>query len=52
LGRINLVPARKKTISRWRRFIFTFMLRNAVSRSTLLNIPSAKVLEIGVQMEF
>jgi KUP system potassium uptake protein len=52
LGRINLVPARKKTISRWRRFLFTFMLRNAVSRSTLLNIPSAKVLEIGVQMEF
>ncbi len=52
LGRINLVPARKKNMTRWQRFLFTFMLRNAVSRSTYLNIPQAKVLEIGVQMEF
>ena len=52
LGRINLVPARKKNMTRWQRFLFTFMLRNAVSRSTYLNIPPAKVLEIGVQMEF
>jgi KUP system potassium uptake protein len=52
LGRINLVPARKKNMTRWQRFLFTFMLRNAVSRSTSLNIPPAKVLEIGVQMEF
>ena len=52
LGRINLVPARKKIMTRWQRFLFAFMLRNAVSRSTYLNIPPAKVLEIGVQMEF
>ena len=52
LGRINLVPARKKNMAKWQRFLFTFMLRNAVSRSTYLNIPPAKVLEIGVQMEF
>jgi KUP system potassium uptake protein len=52
LGRINLVPARKKNMTRWQRFLFAFLLRNAVSRSTYLNIPPAKVLEIGVQMEF
>ena len=52
MGRITLVPARKKNMNRWQRFLFTFMLRNAVSRSTYLNIPPAKVLEIGVQMEF
>ena len=52
LGRINLVPARKKNMAKWQRFLFAFMLRNAVSRSTYLNIPPAKVLEIGVQMEF
>jgi len=52
LGRITLVPARKKNINRWQRFLFILMLRNAVSRSTSLNIPPAKVLEIGVQMEF
>ena len=52
LGRISLVPARKKAMNRWQRFLFTFMLRNAVSRATYLGIPPAKVLEIGVQMEF
>jgi K+ transporter len=39
-------------MNRWQRFLFTFMLRNAVSRATYLGIPPAKVLEIGVQMEF
>ena len=52
IGRITLVPSRKKKINKWQRFLFAFMLRNAVSRSTYLNIPPAKVLEIGVQMEF
>lgn len=52
LGRISLVPASQRAMARWRRFLFTFMLRNAVSRSTYLNIPPDRVLEIGVQMEF
>lgn len=52
IGRITLVPSSKKSLHRWRRFLFTFMLRNAVSRSTSLSIPPAKVLEIGTQMEF
>ncbi len=52
LGRISLVPAGERTLARWRRFLFTFMLRNSVSGATYLNIPPASVLEIGVQMEF
>jgi KUP system potassium uptake protein len=52
LGRITLIPSHKKHFNKWQRFLFAFMLRNAVSRSTYLNIPPAKVLEIGVQMEF
>jgi KUP system potassium uptake protein len=52
LGRITLVPGLRRTMSRWRRFLFTFMLRNAISGSTYLNIPPADILEIGVQMEF
>ncbi len=52
LGRITLVPGRGRSLSRWRRFLFTFMLRNAVSGSTYMSIPPASVLEIGVQMEF
>ncbi|MFI5332303.1 MAG: potassium transporter Kup, partial [Desulfobaccales bacterium] len=52
MGRITLVPAWKRTLPKWRRFLFTFMLRNAVSRATYLGIPPSKVIEIGVQMEF
>jgi KUP system potassium uptake protein len=52
IGRITLVPSSRKNLHRWRRFLFTFMQRNAVSRSTSLSIPPAKVLEIGTQMEF
>ena len=52
MGRITLVPSTKKSLHRWRRFLFTFMQRNAVNRSTYFNIPPAKVLEIGIQMEF
>ena len=52
LGRISLVRDRKRTMPRWRRFLFTFMLRNSLSGSTYLNIPPSKVMEIGVQMQY
>jgi KUP system potassium uptake protein len=52
LGRITLVPAYKRTMFRWQRFLFTFMHRNAASPSTYLRIPPSGVLEIGVLMEF
>ncbi len=52
MGRITLVPSPKKSMHRWRRFLFTFMQRNAINRSTYFSIPPAKVLEIGIQMEF
>jgi KUP system potassium uptake protein len=52
IGRITLVPSSKKSLYRWQRFLFSFMQRNAISRSTYLSIPPVKVLEIGTQMEF
>jgi KUP system potassium uptake protein len=52
IGRITLVPSSKKSLHRWRRFLFTFMQRNAINWSTYFSIPPAKVLEIGIQMEF
>ncbi len=52
LGRISLVRDHKRTMPRWRRFLFTFMLRNSLSGSSYLNIPPSKVMEIGVQMQF
>ncbi len=52
MGRITLVPTNKKTISRFRRFLFIFMHRNAINPSIYLGIPPSRVLEIGIQMEF
>jgi KUP system potassium uptake protein len=52
MGRITLMPTSKKTISRFRRFLFIFMQRNAINPSIYLGIPPSKVLEIGIQMEF
>jgi KUP system potassium uptake protein len=52
LGRISLVRDLKRTMPRWRRFLFTFMFRNALSGSSYLNIPPSKVMEIGVQMRY
>jgi KUP system potassium uptake protein len=52
IGRITLVPSSRKSLHRWRRFLFAFMQRNSGSRSTYFGIPPNKVLEIGIQMEF
>ncbi len=52
VGRISLVPDRKGTMPRWRRFLFMYMLRNSLSGSAYLNIPPSQVMEIGVQMHY
>jgi KUP system potassium uptake protein len=52
VGRISLVPDRKRTMARWRRFLFAFMFRNSLGGSAYLNIPPSKVMEIGVQMQY
>jgi KUP system potassium uptake protein len=52
LGRISLVRESRRTMPRWRRFLFTFMFRNALGGSSYLNIPPSKVMEIGIQMQY
>ena len=52
VGRISLVRGSKRTMPRWRRFLFTFMFRNSLSGSAYLNIPPSKVMEIGIQMQY
>ena len=52
VGRISLVRDRRRTMPRWRRFLFTFMFRNSLSGSSYLNIPPSKVMEIGIQMQY
>jgi KUP system potassium uptake protein len=52
VGRISLVRDPKRSMPRWRRFLFMFMLRNSLSGSSYLHIPPSKVMEIGVQMAY
>jgi KUP system potassium uptake protein len=52
VGRISLIPAEKTTMSRWRRFLFMFMFRNALNGAVYLHIPPSKVMEIGVQIQY
>ena len=52
VGRLSLVRSPKRTMPRWRRFLFMFMLRNSLSGSSYLNIPPSKVMEIGIQMQY
>ena len=52
VGRISLVRDSKRTMPRWRRFLFMFMFRNSLSGSSYLNIPPSKVMEIGIQMQY
>jgi K+ transporter len=35
-----------------RRFLFSFLQRNAISPAVYFNIPPEQVLEMGVQMRF
>ncbi|MGO9116233.1 MAG: potassium transporter Kup [Desulfomonilaceae bacterium] len=50
VGRISLMLDPKRTMPKWRRFLFMFMFRNSLSGSAYLNIPPSQVMEIGVQL--
>jgi KUP system potassium uptake protein len=51
LGRETLLPGRRKTMSFWRKELFTFMSRNSFDASKFFRIPSGRVVELGIQME-
>jgi len=52
LGKMSLIPAKKRSMDSIRRFLFLFMHRNAVSSAIYYNIPPDKILELGVQLEW
>src|SRR5271169_2444924 len=52
LGRISLVPAKKRVMDPVRRLLFFFMQRLALSPVVYYGIPPDRVLELGVQLEF
>ena len=51
LGRESLLSSAKSKLSKWRKSLFIFMSRNAQPATTFFNIPSDRVVEIGMQIE-
>jgi KUP system potassium uptake protein len=50
LGRETIVPAMVPKLRWFRRWIFLFMVRNAVSSTEFFRIPSDRVVELGVRI--
>ena len=51
LGRETLVTTGKAKMMRWRKALFVFMSRNAVTPAAFFNLPSNRVVELGAQVE-
>ena len=52
LGRERLIPTGKSRMVRWRKKLFAFLSRNALSATEFFGIPSNRVVELGAQIEF
>ncbi|MGC8774030.1 MAG: potassium transporter Kup, partial [Chlorobaculum sp.] len=51
LNREKIVTGMKSKMSNWRKKLFAFMARNALSATAYYNLPSGQVIEIGVQVQ-
>lgn len=51
LGRETLVPTGTSKMSQWRKLLFSFMSRNAVTPAAYFDLPSNRVIELGTQVE-
>jgi KUP system potassium uptake protein len=52
LGRERLITKKGGPMMKWRKSLFSFMARNAVSATRYFQIPSNRVVELGAQIEF
>jgi KUP system potassium uptake protein len=52
LGKESIVLVRSKTMAMWRKQIFLYLTRNALSASAFFGLPSNRVVELGVQIRF
>jgi KUP system potassium uptake protein len=53
LGRERLIPVKDGVkMPKWRKSLFAFMARNAVSATEYFQIPPNRVVELGAQIEF
>ncbi|MCU0698839.1 MAG: potassium transporter Kup [Myxococcaceae bacterium] len=51
LGRETLLTHGKSTMMRWRKTIFAFVSRNALSATSYFGIPPGRVVELGMQVD-
>jgi KUP system potassium uptake protein len=51
LGRETLLVTPAKGMARWREQLFVFMARNAVRAAGFFQLPTDRVVELGVQVE-
>jgi KUP system potassium uptake protein len=51
LGREKLTTAKNSKMAQWRVIMFIFMSRNAADAGSFFNLPTDKVIEIGVLLE-
>jgi len=51
LGRETLVTSGTSRMARWRKALFAFMSRNAVTPASYFGLPSNRVVELGTQIE-
>ncbi len=51
LGRENLVATDRPGMARWRKSLFAFMSRNAVTATSYFGLPVNRVVEFGIQVE-
>lgn len=51
LGRETLIASTKPGMARWRKRLFAFVSRNALSATAYFGIPPNRVVELGMQVE-
>jgi KUP system potassium uptake protein len=51
LGRETLLTTGKSRVARWRKWLFSFLSRNARPPTAFFNLPPNRVVELGAQIE-
>jgi len=51
LGKERFVVSKKKTMFRWQKIIFRYLAHNSLDATTFFNLPSNRVVELGMQIE-
>ena len=51
VGREKIIAGKDSQLSRWQRWLFSFMSNNMLNATEFFRIPSNRVVELGGQLE-